>query len=208
MTDVLHVQTRDEMGTAATRRLRRSGRIPAVLYGHGEGNQHLSVSSGEVEMLLRHHSKAVQLDGATNVTALISDMQWDPLGIEVLHLDLIRVNLQEKVDVSVPIHRHGDAIGTREGGVLIENLHEVEVRCSAGAIPESIGLNVNDLHVGQHVTAADLELPEGVELLTDPETVVAHVERLHVEEEVGEVPAGGEPEVISRGAEGEQSAAE
>lgn len=189
------------MGTAATRRLRRSGRIPAVLYGHGESNQHLSISAGEVDMLLRHHSKTVQLDGDVNETALISHMQWDPLGIEVLHLDLIRVNLQEKVEVSVPIHRHGDAVGTREGGVLIENLHEVAIRCSAGSIPESLSLNVNDLRVGQHATAGDLQLPEGVELVTDPETVLAHVERVHVEAEVGEVAAGGEPEVISRGAE-------
>ncbi|TWU15908.1 50S ribosomal protein L25 [Allorhodopirellula heiligendammensis] len=200
MTDVIQATKRDSTGTAATTRLRREGNVPAVLYGHGEANEHLAISAVQVKGLLRHHSKTVTLTGDVNETALVSDMQWDPLGIEVLHLDLIRVNLQEKVEVTVAIETHGEAAGTREGGIFLENLREVDVRCSAGSIPESLVLDVNDLHLGDQATAADLQLPEGVELVTDPETVIAHVEAPRSEAAVEEEDAiGSEPEVISKG---------
>ncbi|MEM6364402.1 MAG: 50S ribosomal protein L25, partial [Planctomycetota bacterium] len=131
MTDVIQVKRRDSIGTGATRRLRRSGHIPAVLYGHGESNEHLAIPEVQVRGLLRHHSKTVQLEGDVRDTALVSEMQWDALGIEVLHLDLIRVNLKEKVEVTVPVHLQGEAVGTHEGGMLLENTHEVDIRCPA-----------------------------------------------------------------------------
>jgi large subunit ribosomal protein L25 len=204
MADVLKVEKRGRTGSAATRRLRRSGSIPAVLYGHGEETQHLAIPATEVKAVARNHSKMVELSGDIRDTALISEMQWDPLGIEVLHLDLIRVNLKEMVDVTVAIHIHGHPVGVREGGVFIENVHDVEVRCSAGAIPENIGLNINEMHVGDSLLASDLELPEGVELVTPADTVVAHVEEARIEvdeEQAAEEAIGAEPEVISRGGE-------
>ena len=153
--------------------------------------------------MLRHHSKTVELAGAIKETALVSDVHWDPLGIEVLHMDLIRVNLKELVDVTVAIHTHGDPVGLREGGILIENVHSVDIRCPAGSIPENLGLNINELHLGGNMTAGDLELPEGVELVTPVETVVAHIEEPKVapepSDELSEV--GSEPEVISKGGE-------
>ena len=96
--------------------------------------------AAQVKTLLRHHSKTVELAGDVKDTALVSQIQWDPLGIEVLHLDLIRVNLKELVQVTVAVHRHGDAAGLRQGGLLIDNVHEVEIECSAGQIPENISL--------------------------------------------------------------------
>jgi large subunit ribosomal protein L25 len=206
MAEVLEVEKRTQVGSSASRKLRKSGRIPVVLYGHGETNAHLSVPAVQVKTLLRHHSKTVELSGAIKDTALVSHVHWDPLGIDVLHLDLIRVNLQELVDVEVPIHTHGDPIGVREGGILIENLHSVEVRCPAGSIPENLGLNINDLHLGAHLTAADLELPEGVQLVTPGETIVAHIEEPKTEAETTEPTEGTEPEVIAKG--GEKSDAE
>lgn len=201
MTDVLKVERRDKLGTAATRRLRRTGRIPAVLYGHGAENQHLSIPETELQALLRHHAKTVKLEGDIEETALISDLQWDPLGIDVLHLDLMRVNLREEVEVTVPIHLHGEAPGVREGGVLLENEHEVDIRCPAGSIPEQLELDVNELHVGDQKLAGDLELPRGVELVTPAETVIVHVEVARAPEEEVEGEAAGEPEVIARGGE-------
>jgi len=204
MADVLNVEQRGQTGSAATRRLRRSGSIPAVLYGHGEETQHLAIPATQVKAVARNRSKMVELSGDVKDTALVSEMQWDPLGIEVLHMDLIRVNLKEKVDVTVAIQAHGDPVGVREGGVYVENAHDVEVRCSAGSIPENIALNVNELHMGQSLLASDLELPEGVELLTSADTVVAHVEepRAELEEEQpAEAGVGAEPEVISKGGE-------
>jgi large subunit ribosomal protein L25 len=204
MADVLKVEKRGQTGSAATRRLRRSGSIPAVLYGHGEETQHLAIPATQVKAVARNHSKMVELSGAITDTALVSELQWDPLGIDVLHLDLIRVNLKEKVDVTVAIQSHGDPVGVREGGVFVENAHDVEVRCSAGAIPDNIGLNVNELHIGQSLLASDLDLPEGVELLSPADTVIAHVEEPRAEldeEQAAEGSIGLEPEVISKGGE-------
>lgn len=201
MTDILQVELRDELGTLATRRLRRSGKIPAVLYGHGEENKHLAVTSTSVSTLLRHHSKTVELAGAISETALVSELQFDALGLEVLHLDLIRVNLQEKVDVTVPVRLHGDAPGVHSGGVLLENLHEVEIRCPAGSIPEFLELRVGTLQVGEHKVAGDLTLPEGVELVTSKDAVVAHIERPRAADDEEQTAGGAEPEVINRGGE-------
>jgi large subunit ribosomal protein L25 len=202
MAEVLQVEKRERVGSMASRRLRRSGRVPAVLYGHGEESEHLSISATQVQTLIRLHSKTVELAGDVKDTALVSQVHWDPLGIEVLHLDLIRVNLKELVEVTVPIHKHGDPAGVHEGGVFLENLHEVQIRCPAGEIPDSLGLNVTELHMGSHLTAADLEMPTGVELITPADTVVAHVEEPRSEDaaEPGELGAI-EPEVISKGGE-------
>lgn len=204
-TDVLHVELREKTGTLATVRLRRTGMVPAVLYGHGQATQHLSIASSEIKTLLRHHGKAVTLDGAVSDTALVSDMQFDALGIEVLHLDLIRVNLQERVTLTVPVHLSGDAVGARSGGVLLENMHEVEIRCSAGAIPEFLLLNVSDLEIGGHKTAGDLTLPEGVELVTSREVVVAHIEKPRGEIELAPL-TGAQPEVVAKATDKEKKA--
>ncbi len=201
MAEVLDVENREKVGTAATRRLRRSGRVPAVLYGHGEGTTHLSVAESQVQSLLRHHSKTVTLKGDVRDTALVREVQFDPLGIEVLHLDLIRVNLKELVEVTVPVHVHGDAAGLHEGGVLLENTHSVDIRCPAGAIPDQIGLNITNLHVGEHLTASDLELPEGVELITAADVVITHIELPKQQEEDVTETTGAEPELISKGGE-------
>lgn len=207
MADVFEVEKREQVGSAATRRLRRKGLVPAVLYGHNEQNQHLAIPEIQVKSFLRHRGKMVELAGALKDTALVSEIHWDPLGIEVLHMDLIRVNLKEKVEVSVPIHLFGDPVGVREGGMLLENLHQAEIRCSADSIPDHLTLNVSNLQLGAHLTAGDLELPAGVELITAPETVAAHVEQprsTEEEEETIGAEAGGEPEVISKGGETEE----
>lgn len=202
MSEVLHVELREQTGTAATRRLRKAGQTPVVLYGHGQGSVHLKVASTEVAALVRHHGKTVQLMGAASDHALVSDMQYDPLGIEVLHLDLVRVDLTEKVVVTVPVRLHGDAIGVHHGGMLLENVHQVEIRCGVSSIPESVGLRVGDLDVGHSLTADKLELPGGAELVTPAETVICHVEapkRGGDEEDT----VAGEPEVIGKKEEAE-----
>ncbi|QEG39896.1 50S ribosomal protein L25 [Roseimaritima ulvae] len=208
MAEVLHVEKREQMGSSATARVRRNGRVPAVLYGHGQPNEHLSIARSEVDALIRHHGRAVELQGSVADTAMVNDVQWDALGMEILHLDLLRVNLKEQVEVAVSVRVHGEAPGTREGGVLIENVHEVEIRCPAGSIPEFVGLNVSDLQIDQHAVASALELPDDAELVTDPETVIAHVEvpREQVETEGGE--GDSEPELIGKKEDGEDSAAE
>ncbi|TWU41466.1 50S ribosomal protein L25 [Novipirellula aureliae] len=201
MADVLQVEKREQMGSRATRRLRQGGLVPAVLYGHGQETESLSIPVDQVKMLLRNHSRTVELAGAIKETAMVRDMQWDPLGIDVLHLDLMRVNLSEKVDVTVAIHVHGEAAGVREGGVLIENRHDVDIRCPAGSIPDSLTVQVADLKLGETLLASDLELPEGVELVTAGDSPIIHIEEVRAEEpseDAGESMA--EPEMIGKGA--------
>lgn len=178
MAEVVQVQKREgSLGTAASQRLRKTGNIPAVLYGHKQGNEHLSITQKTVDSILRHHSKIVELQGAVTETALVSDLQFDPLGINVLHIDLLRIDMNEKVTVNVPIQFKGEPAGAKQGGIAIENSHEVEVECPAVSIPEFVVLHVTDVNSGENLTAADLVLPDNVELITKTGTVVYHVEK-------------------------------
>ncbi|PAY19220.1 50S ribosomal protein L25 [Rhodopirellula sp. SM50] len=183
MAEVVQVQKRDgSLGTAASRRLRKAGSVPAVLYGHKQENQHLAISQKTVESILRHHSRIVELQGDVVETAMVSDLQFDPLGIEVLHIDLQRVDMNEKVTVTVPIRFKGEPIGGKQGGIVIENAHEVEVECPVVAIPDFVELNVTSVGLGEHRSASDVKLPENVVLITPGETVVYHVEKVKGEE--------------------------
>lgn len=206
-TETLEVTKRTRTGTAESRRLRREGKIPAVLYGHGESNEHLAIPAVQVNTILRHNSRAVALAGDIEETALISDVHYDPLGIDVLHLDLIRVNLKEKVELTVTIHTHGQCKGVNEGGILLETLHEVDVRCPAGSIPESLDVDVSNLGLNEHLSAGSLQLPDGVELITDADTVIVRVEepRSAAADEETTQAISGEPEVISKGGGDDES---
>jgi large subunit ribosomal protein L25 len=196
MAEVVQVQRREgRLGTAASRRLRKAGSIPAVLYGHKQANEHLVIEQKTIEAVLRHHSKIVELQGAVNETALISDLQFDPLGIEVLHVDLLRVDMNERVTVTVPIQFKGEAQGTKMGGIAVENEHEVDVTCPAVAVPEFLILNVTTVKVGENRSAGDLELPENVQLATPEDTVIFTVEAVKAAAE----PEGPEPEESTAG---------
>lgn len=199
MTEALHVTIRESLGTASTRRLRRAGATPAVLYGHGQGTVHLSIPSEQVSAAMRHGSKFVDLKGALGESALITEIQWDPLGHDVLHLDLTRVDASEKVEVTVPVELRGSAPGVKEGGHVQHILHEIELECAATAIPDKILVNVNALALGQAIHASELVLPEGARLVTAPEALVVHcIEVTPIADEVTAAAEPGEPEVIGR----------
>ena len=205
MAEVLRVEKRSEIGKHRTRRLRRAGRVPAVLYGHGQESMSLTLSAEEIGAALRHGSRVVELAGGVNENALIRALQWDPFGTEVLHVDLMRVSIDERIEVSVTVELRGVAPGQKEGGVVQVHVHEVAIETTAAAIPEKLHINVNDLRVGQSKTAADIEdLPSHAKLLIDPETVVVHcfvpVER----EEAEAVGESVEPELIGRKEDKEQ----
>ncbi|MEL6896926.1 MAG: 50S ribosomal protein L25 [Planctomycetota bacterium] len=176
MTDVLKVEPREQLGTSHTRRLRKSGRIPAVIYGHGKDNVHVSAPQREVLNYVRTATKTLQLEGAGDETVLVSDVQWDPLGIDVLHLDLVRVDLKQIVTVTVPVNVKGQPVGVKAGGIFLENLREVEVQCAVADVPDSLVLIVSKLEMGEKMTAGDLEMPAGVTLVTDADSVIAQVE--------------------------------
>ena len=203
MADTLEVSIREETGTARVRRLRGGGLIPAILYGHGEENVILSVPANQLAALVNQGVQTVKLSGELDEIGLIREVQWDAFGIDILHVDFLRVSSREKVEATVAVELRGEAPGTREGGMLEQLLHEFAIECPAMSIPERLELNVNELELGDSVRAAEIEIPRGATLLTDPDRVVVQcVEVVPVEEEVP-VPEAAEPEVIPRD-EGEE----
>lgn len=194
---------RDRTGSRYAARLRQTGRLPAVVYGHGQDPLHISLDAKGFTDVLHHNAHLIELvvDSRTE-PCLIKDVQWDHLGRSIIHVDLARVDLNEEVEVEVGIELAGEPAALKEAGAVLEHpLSELSVRCKANAIPESIVVDVSELKMDEMLTVADLKLPEGVEAVTDPETMVA---RLSVVAEVTEeetTPAEGaaEPEVIGRG---------
>ncbi len=206
MADVLDVTIRELTGTRNAKRLRNDGAIPAVLYGHGEQSVSLAVSREQFSTALRRGSRLVNLKGGVNESALIRDLQWDVYGTAVLHVDFARVSADERITVTVPIELRGQAPGVRQGGVVQHLIHEIEVECLATAIPEKMQLNVNHLELGGEIRLGQLELPEGVKLVSDPEAVaVACVEPTAEADTETPIAEGAEPEVIGRKAEADEA---
>ncbi|MGC4005794.1 MAG: 50S ribosomal protein L25 [Pirellulales bacterium] len=141
-TETLKVEVRNAVGSQANRKLRRTGKVPAILYGHGQDNVNLSICAEALGTALRHHSRLVQLEGGVNESALIKDLAYDTFGMDVLHVDFARVSTDERIEVEVAVELKGTALGAKSGGVIIQPLHEVLVECLAVAIPEKLLLNV------------------------------------------------------------------
>jgi large subunit ribosomal protein L25 len=209
MAETLDVQIRTSRGKRQARKQRRSGVIPAVLYGHGEGTVSLSVPAEQLEAALRHGSRVVELRGAVNDIALIKELQWDTWGTHVLHLDFARVSKDETVEVESPIVLRGEAPGQREGGVLQHLLHSARIRCLVTAIPEKLEVSINHLQLNQALAVRDLVPPPGVEILADKDEIVVQCSPPAEEKEEEPVAAeGAEPEVIGRKAAEEEEAEE
>jgi large subunit ribosomal protein L25 len=206
MADVLNVSIRKGLGKRESRRLRDEGRTPAVLYGHGLENVNLSVCSHELAATVRHGAKLVEVRGDVSDSALIKDVQWNTFGTAVLHVDLTRVSAEEAVDVTVAVSLVGEAPGVKQGGIVEHFLHEIEIRCPAGKLPDRFAVRVNELNLGETILAKDIVLPEGAELLSDPDAVVATCQTPQAEiEEVAGASEGAEPELIRRKEEEEES---
>jgi len=201
-TTVLEAKSKKSSGSKEARKIRRTGQIPAVLYGHKEATVPLTISYREFDAIMRSGLRMVDLkvDGRPQ-KALIKDVQYDAIGDEILHVDFTRVSLTEKITLSVPVIMFGHAVGSDEGGVLDQVLKALEVRCLPTNIPESIRLNVAELKIGDSIFVKNVPPVEGVEILSDPEAIVITVHA--PKEEVVEAPpeevaaaAPAEPEVI------------
>jgi large subunit ribosomal protein L25 len=210
MSELLHVKNRKTIGKRNNRRLRRAGRLPAVLYGHGEEAVSLTLAADELEASLRHGAKVVDLDGAASGKALLQDVQWDTFFQHVLHVDLLRVRAGEKVKVEVPLELRGEAPGSREGGLIEQMVHSLEIEVALDVIPDKLHLNINQLQIGDQLTAHDIEdLPAGARILDDLDTMIVHcVQPAAEEEEAVAEEAVAEPEVIGKGKEEEEEGEE
>ena len=208
----LAAENRSDAGKGAARRLRASGRVPAVLYGHGTTPQHLSVDA-------RQFSQALRTDAGANVLislgvgrnqhlALAKEIQRQPVRGDLIHVDFIQVRRGEKVHVQVPVHLVGEAPGAREGGILDQDLYQVNVEAEVTAVPEAIEADVSGLGLGDVLRVGDLKAPGGAVILDDPEAAVVSVVAPAVEaepeaEEAAEGEAAETGEAAAEGAGGE-----
>jgi large subunit ribosomal protein L25 len=189
-------ETRSEFGKGAARRIRRDGRVPAVLYGHGTETRHLTLPGHDVMLALKTPNVLLRLEGLKNGSeiALPKAVQRDPLKGFIEHVDLILVRRGEKVTVEVPIRVSGDI--APGDGMLNQLLVQIPVEADATNIPQGIDVDVEGMEIGQAVHASGLRLPRGVTLQVEPDTLVLHViaQQVAVEPEAGEEAAEGAPE--------------
>jgi large subunit ribosomal protein L25 len=202
----LSIEPRDRLGTTGAHALRAKGKIPAVVYGHGNVPEHVAVDAHAFEELLHHGGRNAIITltdgGRARQTALVRQIQVHPVSRRIIHADLQRVSADETIDTRLPVVTVGVADGVRNSGAVMDVIvHELEVEGPANRIPEHLEVDVTELGVHEHVTAADVVLPEGFKLLTPPETVVVSIEPSRTARELEEAVPGAaeattEPEVI------------
>ena len=195
----LTVHARTTTGTRAAKRLRKDGKIPAVVYGHKEPVVQIAVDAVELNRAIRVlHARTFRLEINGKVdTVLIKELQWDHLGSEMVHVDFERRDLTEKVKVAVPIELRNSP-KTMGGGVLDQPLHRINVECPFGSIPEAIRVDILGLTLGHPIHVRELTLPEGVIALDPPEMVVVQIKLAGAEPaEASEAAEGSEPEVVA-----------
>jgi len=222
MSDItLEVQSREETGKNANRRLRATGLIPAVVYGGDLDPVAIQVDRRTLHDLFKQTGGEnavflLKLAGTDQKRhSMVRELTIDPITRQVIHIDFLRVLMTEKVKVQVPINLEGTPVGVKnEGGVLDFITREVEVECLPGDIPQTLELDVSDLEIGSHCEVKDLEVPAGVELMVELDKVIVAVAHSRVATEVEEAEAEAaeaglleveeaEPELIGRAAEDE-----
>lgn len=207
MSDTIKVEKRETTGTLRMRRLRQSGKIPAVIYGHGQDTIMLSADGKDIGNAIRAGQYVVKLSGALDESALIKEVQWDALGSQVVHLDFSRIDEKELVEVTLPIEIKGSAPGTKSGGTLRHLAQELEIACPANVLPDRLECNINELQLDQIITAGEIELPPGASLTGPADAPICQCLIVEVveEQEDGDAAAAAEPEVIGRKAEDEEN---
>jgi large subunit ribosomal protein L25 len=203
-------KARNEKGGRANKRLREQGLLPGVIYGHKEAVIPITLPKKEVVGHISHgaHLFDLALDGKSE-KVLIKEVQYDHLGLEVIHVDFARVSLDEKVEVTVPLELKGTPKGEEEGAVLQQIISELEIECLVTDIPDAIRHNVSDMAKDSVLHIKDLKLPPGVRCMQDEDLIVATVKEIAEEETATETAEGSaEPEVIGKGKEEEAAEGE
>lgn len=197
----IKAEKREVFGKNASRRLRKEGIVPVILYGSNEANVPLALEKEALLKILRSETGEntvfeVSFNSETR-NAMIKDLQLDPVSDEIMHADLIQIAMDKVVKVSVPVVTVGDAVGVKtEGGFVDFITREVEIECLPQDIPEHIEIDISHLHLRQAFKIGDVDVPEGIKLISDPDSILVHIELPAKEEEI-EVEKEEEEEVIS-----------
>jgi len=198
---LLKAETRKEFGSKCTEKLREKGKLPVIIYGHKQEPLAVTVDLHDFTEKMRHGQRllSVEIQGKKN-EVLVKDLQYDYLGRKIIHADMVRVNLTEKIKVTVPLEFKGISAGSQKGGLLDEHLNRLEIECTVTQMPEAIVVSVKALDIGDNIHAGDIKLAPGIRLITAPETLVVACHLPTVREEVAATAEEGqpsEPEVIT-----------
>lgn len=212
----LEIKERQGLGSKVARRLRKTGQVPAVVYGHQEATVSVALKREDIARIIRQGARVVDLSLKGQVQkALIRDLQWDPLGQEILHVDFARVSAEERITIEVRIELRGTAPGVAAGGVVVQAIHNLTVECPVISVPESIRVNVSELQLDGIIHVKELSLPGEVTVKNDPDAVVVSCVPKAVEADEAATPGApgaatdkAEPEVIGRKAEDQEEGAE
>ncbi|MFQ5964848.1 MAG: 50S ribosomal protein L25 [Candidatus Scalinduaceae bacterium] len=194
----LQVEIKKDSGSRKARNYRKSGLIPAILYGHKQENQKLLLNGKEFIKILNSGAKMVNLkwDGSEEIS-LVKNVQFDTFGKEILHVDFIRVDLTEIITTHVSVVLHGTSPGVKEGGILEHTMKEIEIECLPTEILNNIRVDISELNIGKPIHIKDIELPSNIKILENPDAIVASVHFAVEEKEVLEEELVSEPEVIT-----------
>lgn len=202
----LPIEKRATVGTTSAAALRRNGKIPGVVYGHGAEALHVSFEAKVFDDLMHHGGRTgmltLTLDGRKSDMALVREVARNPVTRKVVHVDLQRVTEHEAVRATIPLVTVGTPRGVRDfGGVMDVIVHEIEVEGPVDELPDHLEVDVSDLGIHQHASASDIKLPTGFKLLEEPDMIVVSVEASKTERNLEEVAAGttieqATPEVI------------
>ncbi|MBP5641306.1 MAG: 50S ribosomal protein L25 [Victivallales bacterium] len=190
----INANERSECGTTASRRMRRAGMVPVVMYSHGQEAIALSITAADAAKIHQHTGllELVDTDNGNKRTAVVKDVQIHPLNNSILHIDLLAVKADEIVESTVEVEGIGEAVGTRAGGQLEQVLFELAIKSKPTDIPEKIVVDVSGIELDQALHVKDVVAPEGVEIITDPELIVFHVRTVKAEEPAEETAAATE----------------
>ena len=208
----LPIEHRDTTGTSKSQALRRDGKIPGVLYGHGTAPLHVAFEAKTFDDLLHKGGRTgvltLTLDGKKADTALVREVHRNPVSRKIMHVDLQRVSEHETVHAKLPLVAVGTPRGVRDfGGVLDVIVREIDVEGPVDEMPDHLEVDVTELGIHQHASAADVKLPKGFKLLEDAEMIVVSVEPSKTAQNLEEAASGatgeqGTPEVIGAKPEG------
>ena len=208
---LLKAEVREQKGSKASKKVLRNGRIPAIVYGRKQEPVSISLDAHDFVEGLHHGHRLIDVQiGSKKQKTIVKALQYDHLGKNVVHADLMRVDVREMVKITVPLELKGTAQGVNEGGIIEEHTDHIEVECRPTEIPEIIVVSVKNLNVGDAIHAGDIALPEGVKLISSADTLVVSCNILAVakttEEVEAEMPAS--PEVIGEEKEPEEGQSE
>jgi len=197
-TQPLQAKIRKDSGSIKSRKNRRAGLIPAVLYGHKQENLMLFLDKKEFSKVIDARTKMVNLKmDSAEETAIIKEIQFDTFGKEILHADFIRTDLTEKITTQMPIVLYGTSPGVKEGGILDHALKEIEIECLPAEVPDNIRIDISELAIGDTIHIGDIELPANIKAQGSPDAIVVSVHLAAAEKEVTEEELAAGPEIIS-----------